>query len=72
MTYFDDEEKQEMKTVSIDLSSLGEGSHKVICTSLDSRNDAEVFWEKEVLGNAATLEFDIPIFATYLLKIENI
>ena len=72
MTYFDDEEKQEKKTVSIDLSSLGEGSHKVICTSLDSGNDAEVIWEKEVLGNAATLEFDIPLFATYLLKIENI
>ena len=72
MTYFDDTEKEASKNVSLELDGLDTGDFKVSCTALDNKNDAELIWEKQISQDAKEISFDIPLFATYLIKIQKI
>jgi len=72
MTYFDNDEKEATKRVALDLCNLGHENCKLSCIALDAQNDAQVIFEKELTGDGGIVEFDIPLFATYLFKINKI
>jgi hypothetical protein len=72
LTYFKDSDYEPKRLVHLDISSIGDGEHQISILALDADNDCRVISQTDINSDTYTADMELPIYATYLIKITKV